>query len=214
VKHIFPVRELHEFRDADFIGGHPAPDFVNTVTGRNGAPRDWLAGPAALADWGEKAGLLTSRESRDFLALCSADPAMAQAAFERAIGLREAIYALLDSVVRGIAPPAESLAKIESAWRSAAQESELVWTSDEGLAPEVAPGLPDIVRDRVALSFVDLGRELTSGRLRRCAGGNCAWFFFDTSKAGRRRWCDMAVCGNTAKYARARKAKRPGRDPR
>ena len=36
-----------------------------------------------------------------------------------------------------------------------------------------------------------------------------AWLFLDTSKAGRRRWCDMADCGNAAKsrrhYARGRR---------
>jgi predicted RNA-binding Zn ribbon-like protein len=47
-------------------------------------------------------------------------------------------------------------------------------------------------------------------RLRLCAGTDCAWLFVDRSKAGRRRWCDMAVCGNKAKSrrfnARERKA--------
>jgi predicted RNA-binding Zn ribbon-like protein len=28
--------------------------------------------------------------------------------------------------------------------------------------------------------------------------------FYDTSRTGRRRWCDMATCGNRAKAARHR----------
>jgi predicted RNA-binding Zn ribbon-like protein len=39
-------------------------------------------------------------------------------------------------------------------------------------------------------------------RLRICGGPNCSWLFIDSSKAGRRRWCDMAVCGNFAKSQR------------
>ena len=44
--------------------------------------------------------------------------------------------------------------------------------------------------------------------VRRCANPNCVLLFLDVSKSGRRRWCDMATCGNRAKsaahYARAR----------
>jgi predicted RNA-binding Zn ribbon-like protein len=28
------------------------------------------------------------------------------------------------------------------------------------------------------------------------------WYFVDTSKAGRRRWCDMSTCGNAEKARR------------
>ncbi len=41
-------------------------------------------------------------------------------------------------------------------------------------------------------------------RVRRCADGRCPRLFFDTTKNGRRRWCDMATCGNRAKAARHR----------
>ena len=38
-----------------------------------------------------------------------------------------------------------------------------------------------------------------TGRFRICANDTCRWVFEDTSRAGRRRWCDMASCGNRAK---------------
>ncbi|MEP6692400.1 MAG: CGNR zinc finger domain-containing protein, partial [Gemmatimonadaceae bacterium] len=44
--------------------------------------------------------------------------------------------------------------------------------------------------------------ELT--RVRRCADLRCLRVFFDGTKNGRRRWCDMATCGNRAKAARHR----------
>ncbi|MBF9068228.1 CGNR zinc finger domain-containing protein [Streptacidiphilus fuscans] len=40
------------------------------------------------------------------------------------------------------------------------------------------------------------------GRIRECVHENCILTFFDTSQNGRRRWCDMARCGNRAKAAR------------
>ncbi len=206
MKPILSVNETHDFRDQDLIGGHPALDFVNTMTGRNGTPRDWLPEPAAFAGWAAKAGILGGHESRQLLAQYSADPRAGKAALEHALVLREAMYAFLDSVVQGSAPLAQSLAAIESAWRRAAQVSKIQWARDTGLTAEVTFGDVDIATSRVVLSFVDLGQKLTSDRLRKCVGNNCGWFFFDTSKAGRRRWCDMAVCGNAAKYARVKVA--------
>ena len=42
------------------------------------------------------------------------------------------------------------------------------------------------------------------GRVRRCADSRCPRVFYDNTKNGRRRWCDMATCGNRAKAARHR----------
>jgi predicted RNA-binding Zn ribbon-like protein len=46
-------------------------------------------------------------------------------------------------------------------------------------------------------------------RVRRCADSRCQRVFFDNTKNGRRRWCDMATCGNRAKAARHREKVRP-----
>jgi predicted RNA-binding Zn ribbon-like protein len=48
-------------------------------------------------------------------------------------------------------------------------------------------------------------------RVRRCADPRCARVFFDGSRNGTRRWCDMGTCGNRAKAARHRARGRPGR---
>jgi predicted RNA-binding Zn ribbon-like protein len=58
------------------------------------------------------------------------------------------------------------------------------------------------------------GDLLTGGRLsrvRQCANPACLWLFVDDSKAGTRRWCSMASCGNRAKanrhYARLKQTR-------
>jgi len=50
-------------------------------------------------------------------------------------------------------------------------------------------------------------------RIRRCADGRCPRVFYDGTKNGRRRWCDMATCGNRAKAARHRVRLRQAGDP-
>ncbi|MET8655767.1 MULTISPECIES: CGNR zinc finger domain-containing protein [Streptomyces] len=46
------------------------------------------------------------------------------------------------------------------------------------------------------------------GRIRRCAGPGCGWFFVDRSRSGSRRWCSSRDCGNRDRarrhYARTR----------
>ena len=49
-------------------------------------------------------------------------------------------------------------------------------------------------------------------RVRRCADTRCARVFYDSTKNGRRRWCDMATCGNRAKAARHRQKLRETAD--
>ena len=53
--------------------------------------------------------------------------------------------------------------------------------------------------------------ELTAGhpeRVKVCASDTCQWIFYDGSRTSRRRWCDMATCGNRAKAARHRARER------
>jgi predicted RNA-binding Zn ribbon-like protein len=51
------------------------------------------------------------------------------------------------------------------------------------------------------------------GRVRRCGDGRCSRVFLDATRNGRRRWCEMATCGNRAKAARFR-ARERGPDQR
>jgi predicted RNA-binding Zn ribbon-like protein len=81
-----------------------------------------------------------------------------------------------------------------------------------GTVDETLPVEPELPLWRVALSARELLLALPPGRLRICAGDECGWLFLDSSKAGRRRWCSMADCGNRAK-ARRHYARRHGRRP-
>jgi predicted RNA-binding Zn ribbon-like protein len=42
-------------------------------------------------------------------------------------------------------------------------------------------------------------------RIRQCANPRCTHLFYDTSKPGTRRWCDMGSCGNLDKVRRHRR---------
>ncbi len=65
---------------------------------------------------------------------------------------------------------------------------------------------------RVAQPLVDAIAAGETDRLRICANEGCRWVFEDASRAGRRRWCDMATCGNRAKVRRYRSRHRDDPD--
>jgi predicted RNA-binding Zn ribbon-like protein len=45
-------------------------------------------------------------------------------------------------------------------------------------------------------------------RLKACEAHDCSWAYYDRSPAGRRRWCDMQVCGSRAKMRTYRSRQR------
>lgn len=50
--------------------------------------------------------------------------------------------------------------------------------------------------------------------VKKCGHPECILWFYDRTRAGRRRWCSMALCGNRQKVARFRKrAAAAGRPP-
>jgi predicted RNA-binding Zn ribbon-like protein len=54
----------------------------------------------------------------------------------------------------------------------------------------------------VARSAAELLSSESVDRVRECASSTCTWLFIDDSRNRRRRWCDMASCGNRAKARR------------
>jgi predicted RNA-binding Zn ribbon-like protein len=190
VNEILPVTEAHTFVERDFISGDPVLDFVNTVTGRNARPRDWLADEAALRQWSAAGPWI-----------CEAVPVEettpAHSVMDDGRDLREALHAIFKAIADGTPVPAPALATLETFWKAAAQRGRL---SADAATISVATGKsPHALVDELALRAVELLKHDLSAILRVCSGPNCGWLFLDRSKAHRRRWCDMRTCGNDAK---------------
>ncbi|NUO60285.1 MAG: hypothetical protein HOV78_26770 [Hamadaea sp.] len=199
----------HEFRSQDLVAGDVVLDFVNTVTARDTEPIDWLDSYATLLTWARLAELPPAA-SPVLAAEAHAHPRRAARALADAKVLREALWGLFTALSEGSAPPPEAVARLTDSWRSAA--AAVVLTDLAGrLEPTVTPETSGLAYPEhyVALRAVRLLENLPSPRLRVCGGRHCGWLFLDSSKAGRRRWCDMATCGNAEKTRRHRSADRP-----
>lgn len=204
-----------------FVGGAPCLDFVNTVGGRVGSEqtrggrdyadrvvRERLGSYAELVRWAELAGVAAAGAAAGPGSRAEADAAEARSVFARAGALREALYRLFKAVVEGWEPEAEDVALLNRELLCARQHERLApaggafgweWDGDTALERVLWP----IVR-----SAADLLASPELRRVAQCAGEECGWLFLDTSRSGRRRWCDMGDCGNLAKVRRYRERRR------
>jgi predicted RNA-binding Zn ribbon-like protein len=171
--------------------GSLALDLVNTVDWRDDPARrrDLLPTAARLAAWAQHVG---------FPAAGSA--CRLPGRLNRAIALRETLAALVGAAARGRRLPAAALRELtrwnQTAWRHR------VLTSRTGAAEwrwRPHTNGADQLLFSIAIDAAELLLSSERSRLRVCEGVGCGWYFFDRSKAGRRRWCNMEVCGNRVK---------------
>jgi predicted RNA-binding Zn ribbon-like protein len=204
MKSVLPVNiESHQFRSRDAIAGDPALDFVNTVTGRDQSPRDWLDSYISLLEWAAFVHLLPKRVLRALVKRAQKQPAAAAIALARAKVLREALFELVTRIISRRAPPKRALALLREHWITGIKAQELRFRDGRVLVDLRNDALDfELIASVVAYRMVQDVLPLPMDRLRMCPGPNCSWVFIDSSKAGRRRWCDMAVCGNAAKSRR------------
>jgi predicted RNA-binding Zn ribbon-like protein len=210
IKRLDMIIEEHAFRSGDLVAGNIALDFINTVTGRDVAPRDWLDSYLRLVEWARFCAEFKAKDLDALSPTAKQDLASAKAALARATEFREVLCRSVYGMLGEASSDSADRLKIEQTYQSAMKAvrfewgpagCRLTWTAE-------ASGL-DLILHVVAVHAVYLLAHLDTGRLRICAGKNCGWVFLDTSRNGRRRWCDMATCGNVAKARRHYSRKRP-----
>jgi predicted RNA-binding Zn ribbon-like protein len=175
------------------VGGRPCIDLVNTVSWRGDPARreDHLRTVADVLTWARRVQIVSAEEAAVLGDALDREGAPG----ERLVrDLRDLVVAhLVDA-----RPPRVDL--LEVPLRDAVAHSRLL-PSDEGHRWQVVDLDARTVPRRLALDVLDL-LEHPGGRLGSCADGACGWVFLDTSKAGTRRWCSSADCGNRHRVRR------------
>lgn len=184
------------------VAGHPALELCNTWAGwaedpppGSGDPRrEWLPDYGTLAVWSGAHGLATPAQVRRLRAAAQAGPGKAAAALGEVRVLRPLVRAAL------LDPQDDTaLAGLTGYVRRAAAVSELV-PGERSARWEVSADLGlDLPLLALAWSAATLLASPDVQHVSACPGSDCGWLFLDPR--GRRRWCDMAVCGNRAKVA-------------
>ena len=190
------------------IGSHVVPDFANTIYSPEdpaGTLRDARDVVAFLLETGLVAASDAASLRRDF-----SPPRPAVAFFATALRLRDVARDALVALESKKPLDRASLAFLNSIMRSDAGYDRIerkrggaAYTlTYEHLESDPSHVLAPLARETAKLLAT------ANPPVRRCAGENCVRHFYDDSRTKRRRWCEMAICGNRAKaeaFARRRR---------
>lgn len=199
-----PPRPTNERSPFVFVGERLWLDYVNCEQGlrRIDALRDF----ETLVRWLEAAAILDLERASGIRRRAVQQPAGAAAALVDARRVRAALRSLAERGPMSERVRADGLIEINRVLGRSAGTRRVDLRPDGTFIRSFVPvgdafaGLVIPVVESAADALI-LG-ELT--RVRRCADHRCQRVFFDNTKNGRRRWCDMATCGNRAKAARHR----------
>jgi hypothetical protein len=176
------------------VSGHPALELNNTLGGwRMAAPREYLVDYGALIVLARDVELVTPADASALLAAMQRSPGKAGATLRDVKRLRSAMHAAL------VDDSADAAAQLHGFVGRAVRASRYVSDEASALRLDGGTGLR-MPLHRFTLSLAALLERHPREAIRSCADDVCGWLFLDPS--GRRRWCEMAVCGNRAKARR------------
>jgi predicted RNA-binding Zn ribbon-like protein len=181
-------------------------DFVNTDVHTHNPRGDLLRGFESLLAWLADRGAIDAERAAGIARRTSLQPAAAAASLVDARRVRAALRALAERGATSQRIQDDAVVEINRVLGRSAGTRRVDRHADGTLVRAFVPtgdafaALMIPIVESVADSLV--ADELS--RVRRCADPTCQRVFFDTTRNGQRRWCDMGVCGNRAKVARHR----------
>jgi predicted RNA-binding Zn ribbon-like protein len=179
-------------------------DFLNTNDTENGFPVEKLPSLDDALAWFVDRGVIHLEGADRLRAKVATEPSDGAKDLDRVHHVRDAMREVAVAIAEKRVPSTSALTTVNRALH-ARQVIELV-PGPEGCYVDHRH-IGDPIDDALARLADPLVGELTAGepeRIRVCASDTCQWIFYDGSRTGRRRWCDMATCGNRAKAARHR----------
>jgi predicted RNA-binding Zn ribbon-like protein len=190
----------------DLIGCELALDFTNTSSGRGfRSHQEHLRDFDTIMEWVEHARVMAPSDCTYVRTTVAKRPKLGRAVFEQVLKIRELIWTIGTALAEQRPVPEKLRASLTAAHAQNLRFAEMkmrdgayIWTWDPRKDVQGA------ILGPITLSALTLLMEKELSRTKRCAGMECGWLFFDTTKNSRRRWCDMRVCGNRAKVRAAR----------
>jgi len=193
-----------------FVGERLWLDFVNSeLSARNG---DALYDFESLVQWLEAAAILDLERATGIRRRAIQQPAGAAASLIDARRVRASLRSLAERGVVSDRIRMDALAEINRVLGRSAGTRRVDLRNDGTFSRSFVP-VGDAFAGLVIPVVESAADALIAGelaRVRRCADARCMRVFYDTTKNGRRRWCDMSTCGNRAKAARHREKVRTG----
>ncbi|SHM69139.1 CGNR zinc finger domain-containing protein [Rhizobacter sp. OV335] len=195
---------------AMFIADALGLDFLNSVSVPLDVPVEYLASGEDLIAWLRQAGLVPASVLDETLA--NAGPGELDAVAAQARALREWFRGFVREH-RGRRLDVQAVARLEPLNRLLARDEgygQVIAVSgpesDDGItglqwAPMRRWRSPDALLLPIAQTMAELLTSADFSQVKACEGPACTLLFLDRTRGHKRRWCNMAVCGNRAKQA-------------
>ncbi|MGQ0765066.1 MAG: CGNR zinc finger domain-containing protein [Gemmatimonadota bacterium] len=207
---LLPQRESREGRDVAFgtsrRGERLWLDFVNTDEVRRGQRMDGLRDFSALVRFLSDRRVLDEERAVGMLRRALQQPAGAAAALVEARRVRSALRVLAERGGMNDRPRWDAQVEINRVLGRSAGTRRIDTLSDGTFISSFVP-VGDAFSSLIAPVVESAADSMIGGelqRVRRCGAPHCSRVFLDVTRNARRRWCDMAACGNRAKAARFR----------
>jgi predicted RNA-binding Zn ribbon-like protein len=180
--------------DPELVGDHPAMDLLNTVMRLESGLVDVWQSDDDVLRWMGRTGLVKTRPISQLRrgALLSA-----------ARGLRDVVRTL---VVARKGNKRLRTTPLNDFLAHGTSHEELTHGPDGSLVVtrEYDQTTPEGVLAPLAEAAAAFLATANFDLVRACEGVDCVLWFYDRTKAHRRRWCSMGVCGNRNKIAKFR----------
>lgn len=179
------------------LADDPVLDMLNTRANVDGEPFEFWQHDVDVERWLVRLGWVAQGEIPAF---------EAGSLLATAKALREVIRAVLEQ--RKAGEPGDPSA-LNGFLRKAVSHPQLTWSAsgDWRLERQRKVQTPEQFLAPLAEAAAALLVDGDFNLIRTCEHPECVLWFYDRTKAHKRRWCSMALCGNRYKAAQFRKRK-------
>jgi predicted RNA-binding Zn ribbon-like protein len=192
-----------------YVGGDVSLDLVNTVDWTDrGLESDRLTSYSRLIEWARGAGVFGAAEERRIRQAAEDHPRRAATSFASALEARDVLHRIFLAVARDRVTE-NDLDAFNTLLAVATPQLRVVRKSGGQLEQGWAAfgESLDSIQWMAVWAAAELLFSSDVAKVRVCAGEDCGWLYVDRSRNGLRRWCEMEVCGTTAKNRRRAKAR-------
>ena len=177
------------------IADHIALDLLNTQARDDGAMHEYWTSGAAVLNWLAAQAIVPAPDG----GAIDADALLAQA-----LALRALARQLVTRHKHGEAVDPDGL----NVWLDASLSAPHLQRDKDGRLTLTRRARGDTIASLLGPVAESVAQLLVEGDfqlVRQCEHPDCVLWFYDRTKAHKRRWCSMALCGNRYKAAQFRK---------
>lgn len=196
------MAKVSTISEMDLAGGAACLDFINTALEFD-EPVERLHSYHDLLILIRRLSLLDDTTLTDLARLAEEEPGRAERVLLKARQVRQSMFTLFAALVKEESKVIKSsaLKGFNEHINEAVDKRGFIWQADQLALSWAIPQTELLLAVWVfSLSAYELLTTQDQKLIKQC--GACAWFFLDTTKNHRRKWCDMQTCGTNEKARR------------